>query len=155
MPRDLRRRSPARRSLICAGAPGAAVATGDADSQAQADTLLTQYADSLTYDLPPPGVSSAAAIDAAAPAVLDAWHATVRRELISASGRAVHRHLLVRLTVDYVPSNTGDFGKRPTPARVVRCFAVSPNRHDVDGPGGVDPDWRAREADCPDGQRSG
>ena len=130
------------------GAPGAALATGDVESQQAADRILGQSVDDLTYGLPRPASARSATIDAAVPAVLDAWHATVTRELISATGRSSERRLLVKLTVDYVPSNTADWGGEPCPARVTRCFEVSPDPHDEDGPGGVDPDWRAMERAC-------
>lgn len=129
------------------GAPGAAVATGDAESQRAADRVVRDYADDIGYDLPPPG-SPTARIDGRVPAVLDAWRATVTRELVSATGRSSDRRLLVKLTVDWEPSNTSDWGGEPSPARVARCFAVTPNPENPDGPGGIVPDWRAVEAGC-------
>jgi hypothetical protein len=156
---DVRRAAPLTAALLVAllalsgcgegtGAPGAAVATGDAESQREADEVVRDYADDLVHELPPPGSTRSSRIDARVPAVLDAWRATVTRELVSATGPSSDRRLLVRLTVDWEPSNTSDWGEPPSPARVARCYRVTPDPDDVDGPGGVDPDWRSVEAPC-------
>ena len=102
------------------GSPGAAVATGDAESQRAADRVVRDYADDLGYALPPPGSTPSARIDARVPAVLDAWRATVTRELVSASGPSSDRRLLMRLTVDWGPRPppTGE-GSRDPPRSLV------------------------------------
>ena len=128
------------------GAPGADSASGDAESQREADKVVTQYIDNLMYELPPPKSSTAATIDAVVPAVLPGWRSTITRELVSATGRPPNRQLLVRITVDWVPSNTSDW-QQPSEARVSRCFVASSDATDADGPGGS-ADWLYVESEC-------
>lgn len=128
------------------GAPGADSASGDAESQREADKVVAQYIDSLMYEIPPPASSTAATIDAAVPAVLAGWRSTITRELVSATGRPPDRQLLVRITVDWEPSNTSDWQK-PSEARVSRCFLASPDPTNADGPGGS-ADWLFAESEC-------
>ena len=113
-----------------------------------ADEILGQYVDSFMYGLPQPASARAAEVDAAVPAVLPAWRATVTRKLVSATGRSLKRRLLVKITVDYEPSNTADWGGAPSPARVTRCFEVSPDPQHHDGPGVISPAWRHAERSC-------
>ena len=128
------------------GAPGADSATGDAESQREADRVVAQYIDNLMYELPSPKSSTAATIDGTVPAVLSGWRSTITRELVSATGRPPNRQLLVRITVDWVPSNTSDW-QEPSGARVSRCFLASSDSTNADGPGGS-ADWLFVESEC-------
>jgi hypothetical protein len=130
-----------------AGAPGAAEATGDTQSQAAADKVISQYVDYLRWDLPRPTPSNATAVAAAVPDRRDMWHAVATRELVSATGAGDRQRLLVKVTVEYTPSNTADWDQAG-PARVTRCFEVSPEVGAGDGLRSSH--WTYGEHDCPE-----